>query len=103
MVLDAYFPFEAGAITSSFEVFYEDERGGGWEGLEETMIDAYAEAALRVAWESNDDWYVEAYVENLTDEFTWDGQNNNGGILPSHFFGPKRPRTFGIRLGATWE
>ena len=102
-VVNALFPLSNGAITSSFELFWEDERGGGWEGLSETTIDSYAEMALRVGYESNNNWYVEAYVENLTDEFTWDGQNNNGGILPSHFFGPKRPRTFGMRLGATWD
>ena len=45
----------------------------------------------------------QAYAENLLDEFTWDGYNANGGILPSHFFGPMRPRTFGIRTGISWD
>lgn len=102
-VLDAYFPVGNGAITGNFEVFWEDERGGGWAGLNETMIDAAAIAALRVGYESDDNWYVEAYVENVFDEFKWDGQNNNGAIVPSHFFGPQRPRTFGVRLGASWD
>ena len=92
-----------GAITGSLEVFYEDERGGGWEDLAVTKIDSYAESALRIGFESEQNWFVEAYVENLTDEFTWDGQNNNGGLIPSHFFGPKRPRTVGMRLGMTWD
>ena len=103
LVLDGSFPITGGAITSSFEVFWESERGGGWEDLSTTKIDAYQEMALRVAYESDDNWYAEAYVENLTDEFTWDGQNNNGGIVPSHFFGPRRPRTFGVRVGANWD
>ena len=102
-VLDASFPVAGGAITGNFEVSWEDERGGGWAGLEETMIDAAAIAALRVAYESDNNWYVEGYVENLFDEFKWDGQNNNGAILPSHFFGPQRPRTFGVRLGTSWD
>ena len=102
-VLNGYFPMGNGAVTGSFEVFWEDERGGGWAGLDETMIDAAAIAALRVGYESDNNWHVEAYVENLFDEFKWDGQNNNGAILPSHFFGPQRPRTFGIRLGTSWE
>ena len=102
-VLDAYFPMGSGAITGSFEIFYESERGGGWEGLSETMIGSSAQSSLRVGWESDNNWYLEAYVENLTDEFTWDGQNNNGGVVPSHFFGPRRPRTFGMRAGLNWE
>ncbi|MFT5710753.1 MAG: iron complex outermembrane receptor protein [Halioglobus sp.] len=102
-VLDALFPMDGGAITGTYEVTWESERGGGWENLNETKIDGYAEMALRAGYESDNNWYVEAYVENLTDEFTWDGENNNGGIVPSHFFGPKRPRTFGLRLGTSWD
>ena len=102
-VLDGNFPMSGGAITGSFEIFYEDEKGGGWEDISVNYIDAFAEAALRIAWEDDDNWYVEAYVENLTDEFTWDGQNVNGGVIPSHFFGPKRPRTFGVRAGLSWD
>jgi iron complex outermembrane receptor protein len=102
-MLDAYFPISGGAIVGSFEGFYEGERGGDWTDVAENYIDAYTELAARVGFESEDGWRVEAYVENLTDEFTWDGQNINGGALPSHFFGPKRGRTFGVRLGMTWE
>lgn len=102
-VLDALFPMDGGAITGTYEVTWESERGGGWENLNETKIDGYAEMALRAGYESDNNWYVEAYVENLTDEFTWDGENNNGGIVPSHFFGPKRPRTFGLRVGTSWD
>ena len=48
-------------------------------------------------------WQAGVYVENLTDEFTYDGQNNNGGILPSHFFGHRMPRTAGVRFRYSWE
>lgn len=102
-VLDGYFPMGSGAVVGSFEVFWEDERGGGWAGLNETMIDAAAIAAFRVGYESDSNWHVEAYVENVFDEFKWDGQNNNGAILPSHYFGPQRPRTFGVRVGTSWD
>jgi iron complex outermembrane receptor protein len=46
---------------------------------------------------------VQAYAENVFDEFTWDGYNANGGILPSHFFGPMRPLTIGVRAGMSWD
>ena len=102
-VLSANFPVSGGAITGNFELTYESERGGGWENLRETKISGSAQSNLRLAYEADANWFVEAYVENLTDEFTWDGQNNNGGVLPSHFFGPQRPRTVGMRLGMTWD
>ncbi len=103
MVLNAHFPMQNGEIKGSLEMFWESERGGGWEDLDETRIDAYQELALRVSYESQANWSVGLYVENLSDEFTYDGQNNNGGILPSQFFGPRRPRTVGINLGYQWE
>jgi len=99
--LDANFPMGNGAITGAFEFSYEDERGGGWEANPEGYIDAYTVANLRIGYET-DSWYVSAYAENVFDEFTWDGYNANGGIIPSHFFGPMRPRTFGVMLGMNW-
>ena len=102
-MVNADYPTESGSIVGSFEVFWESERGGGWEGLEETMIDASAEASMRVGYVSNNGWNVNLYVENLTNEFTWDGQNNQGFLLPDHFVGPRRPRTFGINFGYEWE
>ncbi|NND68398.1 MAG: TonB-dependent receptor, partial [Halioglobus sp.] len=102
-VLDGRFPHGDGAVTTSFEVFWEDERGGGWAGLNETKIDDAAIAALRIGYESGDFWDVELYVENLFDEFKWDGQNNNGAVIPAHFFGPQRGRTIGARINASWD
>ena len=92
-----------GMLKSSIEVSYESERGGSWEGNPEGMIGSYAVTNLRIGYESDNNWYIQAYAENLLDEFTWDGYNANGGILPSHFFGPMRPRTFGIRTGISWD
>ncbi len=102
-VLTGNFTLAKGEISTSLEAFWEGERGGGWGGFPETMIDSYADVSVRVDYKSNDNWSVGAYMENLTDEFTYDGLNNNGGILPSHFFGHKRPRTGGIRFRYSWE
>ena len=101
--LDFTYPMGPGEWNARFEAFGESERGGGWEDTSETEIDAYVEMAARVGYFADAGWHVTGYVENLNDEFTWDGQNNNGGIMPSHFFGPKRPRTIGVRLGMNWN
>jgi len=102
-VLNGYLPLGRGTIRGTLEIAWESERGGGWEGLAETMIPSYQELGLRVSYESDANWTIGAYVENLTDEFTYDGLNNNGGVLPSHFFGHRRPRTAGVQLGYSWE
>lgn len=103
-VLNGRFPFASGgAVTTRLELFYESRRGGGWEDLEETRIDPFVDLSLRVGFDSGEGWGTEIYCENLTSEDTWDGQNVNGGLLPSHVFGPKRPRTFGVRFNYRWE
>ena len=101
-MLNGNFPLASrGAITTSLEVYWESERGGGFENLPETKIDSYTDVSLRINYESGEDWRIGLYVENLTNAETFDGENNNGGIIPSHFFGPKRERVVGIRFFST--
>ncbi len=95
-VLNADFPVEGGSIGGSLEAFYESRRGGGFEGLKETEIAPFTDVSLRVEYRSHNNWTAGVYIENLTNETTFDGLNNNGGIVPSHFFGPLRPRTIGV-------
>jgi iron complex outermembrane receptor protein len=103
IVLNGNHPIDGGEVRSSLELFGESERGGGFEDLNETKIDSSYEAAFRVGYHSDDAWSLGLYVENLTDEDGWDGQNNGSGILPSAFFGPKRPRTVGVNFSYEWE
>lgn len=102
-VLNGHFPTGRGEIVGSLDAFWESERGGGWGAYPETMIAANTIMDFRIGYHSNNNWAATAYVENLTDEFTYDGMNNNGGILPSQFFGHRRPRTMGIRFSYEWE
>jgi iron complex outermembrane receptor protein len=103
-VLNGAFPLSSGAsITTRFEIFWESERGGGFENLRSTQIDSFSNSTLRIGYQSTESWAVNLYVENLTNENTFDGQNNNGGILPSHFFGPMRPRTVGVSFSYEFE
>jgi iron complex outermembrane receptor protein len=99
VVLKGTFPTANGAIVGNVEMFFESERGRGYEDIVDTEIDAYQEWALRIGYQSNNNWNLTAYVENLTDELTWDGAANNGGIIAPFYFGPSRPRTAGLRFG----
>ena len=98
-VLKGNFPTANGAWVGNVEMFFESERGRGYEDLDYIEIDAYQEWALRVGYESNNNWRLTAYVENLTDELTWDGAAVNEAIIPPFYFGPSRPRTAGLRFG----
>ena len=102
-VLKGDFPLGNGSIIGNVEVFWESERGRGYEDIIDSEIDAFQEWAFRIGYASNNNWNVMAYVENLTDELTFDGAANNEGVIPAFFFGPSRPRTFGVRFGYTFE
>ncbi len=99
MVLKGRFPTANGAWVGNVEMFFESERGRGYEDIPDTEIDPYQEWALRFGYESNNNWNLTAYVENLTDELTFDGAANNETIIPPFYFGPSRPRTAGLRFG----
>ena len=103
MLLKGNFPTANGAIVGNVEMFFESDRGRGYEDIIDSDIDAYQEWALRLGYESNNNWNVTAYVENLTDEVTWDGAANNGGLVPPFYFGPSRPRTAGLRFGYFYD
>jgi iron complex outermembrane receptor protein len=102
-VLNGYFTAGQGEVKASIDATWESERGGGWENLQSTKIPSTAEFSFRINYHAPTNWGIGAYVENLTDEFTYDGENNNGGIVPSHFFGHRRPRTVGMRFTYEWE
>ena len=72
-----------------------------FDALNRDQLDVAAKACL--GYESDNNWHVQAYAENVFDEFTWDGYNANGGILPSHFFGPMRPLTIGVRAAMSCD
>ncbi len=102
-VLSMDYPVAGGSITGSYELTWESERQGGWEDYAWTEIDSYEEMNLRLGYVSEQGWLVEAYVENFTDEFTWDSSLNNGGKTPDAFVGPRRPKTFGVRMRYDWD
>lgn len=102
-VLRADFPVGNGSIVGNVEMFFESERGRGYEDIIDSQIDPYQEWAMRLGYQSNNGWYVTGYVENLTDELTWDGSSNNSGMIPAFYFGPNAPRTFGLRFGYAFD
>jgi hypothetical protein len=42
-------------------------------------------------------------VENATDEYYFDGGGNGDAVFPQYAFGPNQPRTYGLKLGYTYD
>lgn len=91
-------PAGPGAITGSAELFGQTATYGGLLRLDEAKNDGYAELAFRLGYRANAGWSVIGYVENVTNVLYYTGSAEGSNILPAHYFGPSRPRTFGVRV-----
>ncbi len=97
-VLSFTAPLGAGAVRSNLEAFGQTETYGGLLRLAEARNDGYIELAARIGYESDAGWTIFGYVENLTNALYYTGAEEGGGLIPAHFIGPSRPRTFGVRM-----
>jgi iron complex outermembrane receptor protein len=112
MVLGGHFPLESGsAVTVSLESYWETEHEGGYDFYEEVILEGSQVWNARLGYESDSNWYVEAYVDNLTDENNYDstylgGEGIDGagaGAYPAVNWASWKPRSFGVRFGMSWE
>lgn len=97
IVLNGHIPMDQGELFATAEMFFESSKGGGIENIALSRVDSFIDTTIRAGYRT-DVWSITAYVENLTNELYYDQGNNNDAIIPAHFFGPSRPRTFGVRL-----
>ncbi len=100
-VLELHHPFADGELIYTAELFGQTETHGGLLALDEGENDGYADVTLRAGYRAAAGWSVIGYVENVTDEEYFDGVAEGSGILPAHWFGPNRGRTFGVKM--RWE
>ncbi len=91
-------PLGPGAVKASAEIFGQTVTYGGLLRLPEARNDGYAELALRLGYQADAGWSIIGYVENVTNVLYYSGAAEGSGILPAHYFGPSRPRTFGVRM-----
>ena len=102
-VLQGRLPAGAGEWLGRVEMFGQTRTGGGLENDPQARLSGWTEWALRAGYRGNAGWQVLAYVENLTDEQYWDAVASDSGIIPAHYFGPSRPRTFGVSMSWSFE
>jgi len=100
-VFNGHTPFQSGELFGAVEVFWESSKGGGIENSVISRVGSFQDVTLRAGYRG-DDWSVAGYIENVTNELYYDQGNNNDGIIPAHFFGPSRPRTYGFRMSKSF-
>ncbi len=89
-------PLPRGRLLFSTELHAQTDFFGGLDNIQLTKIQGYADVGLRLAYEADAGWEVAVYVDNVTNDLYYDGSIDAEFPIPSTFFGPSRPRTFGI-------
>ncbi|WP_411818507.1 TonB-dependent receptor [Hyphococcus sp. DH-69] len=101
-VLRMNVPAGAGEIYGAAEFTAQSKTYGGAAHLDEAITPSLFDMALRLGYKAEAGWSVIGYVENVTDQDGFAGAEESGGIIPAHFVGPIRPRTFGVRMSYEW-
>ena len=96
-------PVTGGEVAVTAEHVYQSKMYSDPDNIEAIAVDAWSESALRVGYESENDWRVTLWVENLFDESYFergwanaDPDNTFGYGLTNTLVWPAKPRTFGI-------
>lgn len=97
-VLRFHYPVGSGRLSAAAEIFAQSKTFGGPFHDPEAINPGYHDMSLRFGYEADAGWSVIGYVENVTNELYYTGSEESGGIIPAHFIGPSRPRTFGVLL-----
>jgi len=101
VVLNGHYPMGDGELFGVVAYNFQDDQQGGFEPGS-VNIDSYGVLNISVGYRA-DWWTVSAYVENVTDEYYFDGGGNGDEVYPEHRFGPSRPRMAGIKLGMNFD
>ncbi|RMF16604.1 MAG: TonB-dependent receptor, partial [Alphaproteobacteria bacterium] len=91
-----YQPWGDGRLAVSTDLHAQTGFFGGLDNLRLTRVEGYADVTLRIAYEADAGWELAAHVANLFNDLYYDGANDGEFPIPSTFFGPSRPRSFGI-------
>tara|TARA_R110001583_G_scaffold6598_5_gene33412 strand:+ start:15410 stop:17692 length:2283 start_codon:yes stop_codon:yes gene_type:complete len=103
MVTSYFHYMDTGIVTLMAKWVYQSEIYGGPGNYETARIGSWNELGLRAMYESEDEWSVSIYIDNVTDqkyfERGWenaDADNQNGFGLANTFVWPAKPRTVGV-------
>lgn len=94
---------DAGALAARVDYYWQDDMYLRVRNIPRHMVPAYDTVGARVTWrDASDQWLVEAFGDNLTDEDNLRGITVSDGLstgTPNTFESYHPPRTYGVRVG----
>ena len=93
---------DRGTLTARAQYYWQDDVYYRVQNIDRHREGAFFTADARLMWTSADDqWTVDAFVQNLTDEDNLRNMTVNDGLAsgtPTTFDSYYPPRTYGVRL-----
>ncbi|MEP6388995.1 MAG: TonB-dependent receptor [Halioglobus sp.] len=97
--INAHYPFGGGEVAAELEFSWQDQFYSGLENTSGDSVDSVGFVNLRTGWNSNQNWSVSVYLENVFDEESFAARSTG-------YFGvnaaPTQPRTAGVDLSYTF-
>lgn len=105
MVTSYYHEMDTGTLTLVAQWVYQSETFSGVGNFESAKVDSWNELGLRAIYDSENEWSVSLFIDNITNEQYFergqenaDADNTNGYGLVNTFVWPSKPRTVGINF-----
>lgn len=95
------YPLAEGELFGMLAYHFQTDQQGGWEP-DSITVDGYGELNFSAGYQIGH-YTITAYVDNVTDEFYYDGGGNGDAVFSAYEFGPSRPRTLGVKLGVKFD
>lgn len=94
--VNANYPMSGGEIFTTVDFSWQSSFDADITNQKLTEIDDAGFVNLRAGWNSDQDWSLTFYVENIFDEESFDSRKNLPDDGLSFYTGPSTPRTAGV-------
>ncbi len=94
--INTHYPMSGGEVFAGLDFSWQSETYSSLDNAKLARVDSAGFVNLRAGWNSDQDWSVSFYVENLFDKESFDASAYDGELGLHNKAGPSLPRTAGV-------
>lgn len=94
--INGHYAFNSGEVFAGLDFSWQDDFYSDLENTDRGNVESVGFVNLRAGWNSEQNWSVSVYVENIFDEESFASRNGKG-VIPTNL-SPARPRMAGVDI-----